>query len=153
VKASAEAIRFAVAGAVNTAGTLVLYWCLLLVAPYQIAYTVTYVIGIGLAYWLNTRFVFRVAATPRTAAVYPIVYVVGYLVGLGALHVAVELLGWPRAVGILLSTVVTVPTTFLLTRAILTRSRRARADDGGRAGAGAGARIPDPDTRPAPPVR
>jgi|OpeIllAssembly_1097287.scaffolds.fasta_scaffold283983_3 putative flippase GtrA len=130
MKATAEAVRFVAAGAVNTGATLVLYWVLLLITPYQAAYTVSYVAGIVFSYWLNTRFVFRVAANPRTAAAFPIVYVVGYLLGIGALHVAVEWLDWPRAGAILLSIAVTVPATFMLSRAILTRSRRKRPVDG-----------------------
>lgn len=143
MRRTGEAVGFLVAGVVNTGITLVLYWCLLLVLPYQLAYTLTYVAGIGLAYWLNTRFVFRVAPSVRTAAAYPAVYVVGYLTGLGALHFCAEILGWPHAVGIFVSILATIPVTFLLTRALLARSRRPGRPTGERGIGAPGSNRPD----------
>lgn len=114
-----EALRFVIAGAVNNVTTLLLYWALLLVVPYWLAYSIVYVTGIAQAYWLNTRLVFRVKPTRHTAIAYPLIYVVQYLLGLLVLRSAVEILRWPQGVAIFLSIAVSMPVTFVLSRMLL----------------------------------
>lgn len=118
-----EALRFLIAGAVNTMATYALYLGLLHWMSYTPAYTIAYICGIALAYALNTRFVFRVTRTLAKAMAYPMVYVAQYLVGAMVLNLAVRAFGVPERFALLASIAITVPLTFLLSRQILAARR------------------------------
>lgn len=115
-----EALRFIIAGAVNTLATLLLYW-LLLPLGYAIAYTISYVAGIALAYQLQGRFVFRATTHARHAMMFPLIYVVQYVVGLLVLWIWRNRLGLPEAYGVFAAIAVTLPLTFVLSRTLFRR--------------------------------
>jgi putative flippase GtrA len=119
VKISSEALRFLIAGAINTLVGYSIYFVLLPTVGYAWAYTAAYVAGIGLAYVLNTRFVFRVQRRVRGILLFPFVYVVQYLIGVVTLHVAIKNLGVSQELALLVSIAVTIPVTFLLSRFVL----------------------------------
>lgn len=114
-----EALRFLVVGAINTTVTYILYLALLLLFPYSISYTIAYVLGIGFAYFLNTRFVFRVQHTLARFTLFPLVYSAQYITGILALFLAVNLFKIPDRFALIASIVTTVPITFLVSRSIL----------------------------------
>ncbi|HZP67913.1 MAG TPA: GtrA family protein [Rudaea sp.] len=114
-----EALRFLLAGALNTAATYAVYLVLLRVADYTLAYTMAYVAGIVLAYALNTAFVFRVRRSLRGFAAFPLVYVAQYVAGALVLNLAVRVLGVRQELALLASIAVTVPLTFVLSRFVL----------------------------------
>jgi len=114
-----EALRFLISGALNTAATYAIYLALLHLLGYVVAYTITYLCGILLAYVLNTRYVFRVRRSGRGIALFSLVYIFQYLVGLAVLRLAVSLLGIPETLALLASMAVTLPMTFLLSRYVL----------------------------------
>lgn len=116
-----QALRFLLAGGINTLATLGLYWLLLPAIGYGPAYTVSFVAGIAISYLLNVRFVFRVAASPRSAVLFPGVYAVQYCVGLAVLWLWSSVLGLSPAYGVIASIAVTVPLTFILARLVLKR--------------------------------
>jgi putative flippase GtrA len=118
-----ETIRFAIAGALNTALGYGVYCAFLLVFPYAAAYTVSYVIGIFLSYVLNTRFVFRTAMSFRTAVQFPLVYVAQYCAGVLLLTVFVSGLSLHPRVAALLVVCCTVPLSFILNRFLLKPQR------------------------------
>jgi putative flippase GtrA len=114
-----EALRFLIAGAINTAVTYVIYLALLTPLGYTLAYTVAYIAGIALAYTLNTRFVFRVRQRVREMLLFPLVYAFQYLIGVVTLQLAINQLGIPQKLALLASIGVTIPVTFLLSRFVL----------------------------------
>lgn len=116
------AVRFLVGGVLNTGATLVLYWLLLRVTNYQWAYLGSYCAGILLSYLLNTRYVFRAEHTWLRFAAFPLIYLVVYALGALTLRVSVHHLGVPATLAPLISIAVTLPVSFLLTRALLQRS-------------------------------
>ncbi len=118
--------RFLVSGVINTGVTYAVYLALLSTVGYAIAYTVAYLIGIALSYLLSTRFVFRVNHTARRAVFFPVVYLVQYLFGLAVLHASVTWLGIPEAFAALVSTVLSIPLTFVLSRLVLVNDRAQR---------------------------
>lgn len=118
------ALRFLVGGALNTGATLVLYWVLLRFIHYQAAYLISYCAGIVLSYALNTRYVFKARHSWLKFAVFPLIYLVVYALGALTLKVVVGYLQVPAAVGPIISIVVTLPVSFLLTRALLQRPDR-----------------------------
>ena len=73
--------RFLVAGAVNTVASYAIFLVLLQFMPYLAAYTIAYVIGVGISYVLLTSFVFRTPRRVATALRFPLVYVAQYLTG------------------------------------------------------------------------
>jgi putative flippase GtrA len=123
-----EALRFLVAGAINTAVTYLLYLALLLLLNYTLAYTITYIAGIALAYLISTKYVFQVGRSARGLALFPLIYIAQYLVGVFVLHVAVETFAVPQQFALLFSIAVTLPMTFLLSRWLLKRRVEASHD-------------------------
>lgn len=116
----ARFIRFVLMGGVNTAITLILYWVLLRVTTYTVAYTATLIAGIALSYVLNSKFVFKAPVSAGRAAAFPLVYVVQYAVGLGVLWLWTDAFGQEAKYGIFLVVLVTLPITYILGRAVLT---------------------------------
>ena len=116
-----EGVRFLLAGALNTAATYAIYLLLLSVVGYTLAYSVAFLIGIFIAYGMNSRYVFRVTTSLRTFALFPLVYVAQYLVGIAVLRIAVVEFNVPQRYALLASIVVTLPMTFLLNRLLLKR--------------------------------
>ena len=114
-----EALRFMIVGAINTVVGYGLYLVLLSTVGYAYAYTAAYIAGIALSYMLNTRFVFRVQRRVRGMLLFPLVYVAQYLVGVVTLQLAINQLGVPQKLALLVSIGVTIPLTFLLSRLIL----------------------------------
>ncbi len=84
-----------------------------------LAYTLTYLFGIGLGYVVNSRFVFEADLGLRTAWRYPLVYFAQYAYGLAAVHVLVERLGLGKEGVIVFVMVSSLPITFVLTRTLL----------------------------------
>ena len=120
----AQGARFLVFGAVNTLATYALYCVLVAFLAPQPAYAIVFVLGIGLAYVLNSRYVFAAPLRARTAVLYPLVYAAQY--GANALLIDVFTgagLG-PRA-ALAVALVIVTPLSFLLNRRVLTRKRDA----------------------------
>jgi len=111
--------RFLIAGGINTAATLALYWVLLPWVRPHVAYALSFLAGIVLSYLLNTTFVFRVRRSWGGFLAFPLVYAVSYAVGALVLQVAIGPLGLDARLAPLLSIIATVPTTYLLSRAVL----------------------------------
>ncbi len=116
-----QALRFLIAGAVNTVVTYAIYLALLSLLDYTLAYTFAYVIGIVISYLMSTAFVFRVTRTAANMATFPLVYLVQYLLGALVLNLAVRWMGIPDRFALIASIVVTIPVTFFLSRALLHR--------------------------------
>jgi putative flippase GtrA len=111
--------RFLIAGAINTATTYALYLVLLGSAAYLFAYSLAYVAGIVVSYFLNALFVFRTKPAVNTALRFPLVYVAQYLLGAAVLWICVERLGVRRELGLAFSIAVTVPITYAASRLAL----------------------------------
>ncbi|MDB5889346.1 MAG: GtrA family protein [Polaromonas sp.] len=114
-------VRFLVAGGVNTALTWLLYLLLLERWGHRLAYTAAFAAGIGLAYVLNRFYVFNRHTGWRSMLALPAIYLLQYAVGLGVVEVWVRHLAlWPEAAP-LVAVAVTLPMTFILSRAAFTR--------------------------------
>jgi len=119
--------RFLATGLVNTAVGYGAYLGLLRWTSYEIAYAAAYVIGIVVAYVLNSLFVFRSPIGLRTALRYPFVYLAQYLFGAGLLYAMVGWLGVDRRWAALVALALSVPLSFLLNRIAL--SQRASSQE------------------------
>ena len=54
-----EFARFIVSGGLNTFVTYLIYLGLLFILDYRVSYTISYIFGIFISYWLNVKFVFH----------------------------------------------------------------------------------------------
>lgn len=113
--------RFLFFGVLNSGSTYLLYLLFLTFLPYPVAYTVSYVAGIYISYYLNSRFVFEERLQLRKALQYPAVYLVQYLVALGLLYLLVDLAHLSKALAPLAALVVTVPLSYSLSRFLIKR--------------------------------
>jgi len=116
---STSVFRFLLGGIINTALSFLIYWLLMLVVSYQLAYAMSYCIGIALSYLINSRMVFRVRYSVRSAALFPLIYLAGYVVGAAVLAVGVKMLGINPWLAPALSVCITLPLTYVLTRLVL----------------------------------
>ena len=116
-------VKFVGIGGINTIITYLLYLLLLLIFSYQISYTVTYIFGIILAYWLNLKFVFNEKSSKRKIVLYPLVYIVQYTFGMIILHIAIDTFSFPKEIAPILVVVLTIPLTFILTKKILSGTK------------------------------
>jgi putative flippase GtrA len=110
--------RFLLSGGLNTALTYLLYLGLLLVLDYWVAYTLSFVAGIALSYLINRKLVFRAARSWLSALLFPTVYLAQYVIGLCVVHVWIKMLVLPAALAPLAAVAVTLPVTFILSRAV-----------------------------------
>ncbi len=120
----AQGARFLAFGALNTLATYALYCVLVAFIAPQPAYAIVFALGIGLAYVLNSRYVFAAPIRAGTAALYPLVYAAQY--GANALLIDVFIgagLG-PRA-ALAVALVIVTPLSFVLNRRVLTRNHGA----------------------------
>lgn len=115
-------IKFIGAGGVNTLVTYILYLILLQIFSYQISYTLTYIFGIGLSYWLNLKYVFNEKSSKKKMGLFPLVYLAQYLLGMVIMYIAIEKLSVPETIAPILVILLTLPLTFFLSKFILTSS-------------------------------
>jgi putative flippase GtrA len=114
-----EFVSFVFWGAVNSLTSYLVYAVLLRVLPYLAAYSIAYLTGILLSYFLNSRFVFKQELQLRKALKYPLVYVVQYVLGAASLYLLVHFLNMNKLLAPLVVMAMLVPITFLLSRTIL----------------------------------
>ena len=86
---------------------------------YPVAYTLAYMLGIFISYYLNSRFVFKSEVRLAKAFQYPLVYLVQYLLGLLLLCVLIEIFSLNKLIAPALAIVLTIPVTFSLSKFII----------------------------------
>jgi len=112
--------RFLLFGGLNTLFSWGVYLLLLRALPYPLAYSGAFIAGMFLSYILYSRFVFGQALAPRKAARFPLVSLSQYLLGVGILFILVDIMGVATILASPLTTAMSVPITFVLSRHILT---------------------------------
>lgn len=116
--------RFLMTGGMNTGLTYALYLLLLLVLPYVWSYTISYLCGIVLAFFLGRFVVFKSDRGVRSILYFPLVYVVQYFFGVFLLWILVAKLSFYPVLAPLVVVVLSLPVTYILTRwAFVGRSR------------------------------
>jgi putative flippase GtrA len=118
------AVRFIVAGIANVAVTYPLFLLLSTVIHHSVAYTLTYVIGILLAYLLAANFVFGTGVSAGSAMRFPFVYVVQYLYGFAVLWLLVDVLALAPYLSMAVVIITSIPLTYLLSSMAMRRNGR-----------------------------
>ena len=122
-----EKIRFIVAGGSTTAFSYALYAALLFAdIAAGLAYGIAYVAGIGWAYVVNSRWVFKTPMTLAGLLKFPAVYVVQALASFALFHLLHGILRLDSLLVPLLVAAITIPLTYLISRHILTRQTPTR---------------------------
>ncbi|MFZ2314363.1 MAG: GtrA family protein [Gammaproteobacteria bacterium] len=114
--------RFAyylVGGCFNTAVTYAIYFSLLHFFPYYTAYTITYIVGILISYYINSVFVFNNSLSLKKMMQFPSVYLVQYFLGVASLYIFVDQMRINANAALLLVIIISVPITYLLSGYIL----------------------------------
>lgn len=113
---SRRLLRFVAAGAVNTALSVLVYQAALFVMPHVLAYVLSYVAGIVIAYLLYSRRVFDVPLTASRFAAFALFYSASLAIGT-VLNVAlIEQLGWAERLAIFATIAVMLPINYLGSR-------------------------------------
>jgi putative flippase GtrA len=117
----ADAIRFLVAGAINTALTIAIYQLALSFLPFALAYVVAWLAGIAFLVIVYPDWVFPSGRrAPRDRLLLAASYVLVFFMGLGVLEIATRLIGGPR-LAIVVAMAATTVANFVLSRTILRR--------------------------------
>lgn len=106
--------RFLLGGVVNSGITYVVYLLLAEPAGDIIAFTIAYVLGIVLSYFINALFVFRARPSFGSAIRFPGIYLIQYLLGLALVWLFVGSLEMPRAIAMVLIIAINAIVAFLL---------------------------------------
>ncbi|WP_340026059.1 GtrA family protein [Paenibacillus sp. FSL K6-1096] len=114
-----EFLKFVISGGVNTLATYLVYLLLLLFLNYSLSYTVSYISGIFLSYYLNTVFVFKEKMSIKKILKFPVVYLIQYFINLLMLYILVEHLHLSTKIVPLIVVIVTIPVTFVLSKLII----------------------------------
>jgi len=114
-----QIFRFLFSGGVNTLATYLIYLSLLKYMPYGLSYSLTYVFGIYLSYYLSCRIVFKEKPRWSSAIKYPLVYAVQYILGVAILYFLVRYEYADKFVAPLVVIILTLPVTFILSRWVI----------------------------------
>lgn len=113
--------KYLIVGGVNTAVCYAVYLFMLQYVSHNIAFTVDYVVGIGLSYLLQLRYVFKEKGSLKKFLSFPSVYIVQYLLGLVGLNLAVHF-GVPSELALLAAIILPIPFVFVLSRYVLKKN-------------------------------
>ncbi len=117
-------LRFLVAGAANTLGTLAIYFLLLEAVPSSIAWAIAFATGIVFINVVYPKFVFRVQGTVVGATGNTLFYLVSFVVSEALLSAATDWLELgPHVAGVIVAAIM-VPVNFLAARHFCTRPTR-----------------------------
>jgi putative flippase GtrA len=112
-------VAFVGVGLINTGLTYLIYLLLTLVFSYQVAYAITFFIGIALSFFLNAQYVFKTQKSLKKYVLFSFVYIIQYLLSRYTLDFVVEFIGISYLIAPLIVTIALLPVTYLLTKKIL----------------------------------
>ena len=118
-------VRFLQVGVTNTVGTYLLYLALILIVPYVIAYSITFVVGVLFSAWLNARYSFTTRLTGRTLIRFVVIYLINFLLSMQLLIFCVERMDIPQTIAPLVVLAVFTPINFFCSKlALIGNGRR-----------------------------
>lgn len=116
-------VRFLLTGGINTIATYGLYLTLLNFLPYIWSYSICYVSGIVLAFFLNRFFVFKEHQGLKTVLFLPMIYVAQYAIGILIVWLWVRTLELPVILAPLAATLILIPFTYALSKLIFVKPK------------------------------
>lgn len=116
-----EALRFLIAGGMNTVLTYLIYLSLLNVVNYLLAFTLSFIVGIVIAFVIYSFFVFKTPFVWSKMLQYPILYALQYGGGLVLLAILVEYIGLDKRISPIINVTLLTPITFGLNKWFLAK--------------------------------
>jgi putative flippase GtrA len=116
IAATSPFLKFLASGAFNTAVTYAAYLALLQVLPYRWSYTISYLLGIALAYALYRYVVFGRSGGRYGPLWVVLIYLLQYLIGLGLVSFWVQALEAPPLWAPAFAISVSVPLSYAMNR-------------------------------------
>ena len=110
---SQETRRFIIAGGVNTIFGFFFYLALLIFFNYYIAYTVSFLVSIIIAFFFNGYYVFKTRILWERIAQYPVLYILQYFLGLIFIFILISWCGVSEKIAPLLNAVILTPLSFI----------------------------------------
>ncbi|MEV8568296.1 GtrA family protein [Streptomyces sp. NPDC051322] len=122
-RTTAQLIRFALVGAVNTGTYYVCYLVLLHGAglPYVGAHVLAFLLSMVGSFFLNSRFTYRTPPTLRKFLLFPLTNVANFAITTGGVYLLVDRLGMNDTYAPLIAAAAAIPITFLVSRTIMLR--------------------------------
>jgi putative flippase GtrA len=114
---------FAIIGALNTIMTFLLYQLIIFVAPYWLAYSLSFLVGLAFSLVMNARMVFNRAITAGLAGKYVAFYAASFLAGLGIVAGLIDWFSVPPRLAPIGSVATLVLINFFGIRILLGRGR------------------------------
>ena len=111
-------IKFVIVGIINTTVTYVIYLLIISYINYNIAYSLAYIIGILLSYFLNAKHVFNKKINIRSFLKFPLVYLIQYLLNIILMNFFIIYLNVHINIAPALIIIISVPITFFLSRLV-----------------------------------
>lgn len=125
---SKEFLRFIIAGSVNTLLSWLMFVALVQYLAYLVAYSMAYVFGILISYYLNVKFVFRESIMLESVIKYPVIYLSQYSCGVISMWFIVGQLKLPPHLAMVIVITITVPITFFISRKLIKKSEQPEGD-------------------------
>ena len=114
-----QAVRFFLAGGVNTLLTLAVYQLLLFWLSYPVAYSLSFALGIVFTGFVYTRFVFSVPPTKQKFVINAVYYLISYAASLWLLDMMVQWFGVNERLAIIFTMACIIPVNFFALRLLL----------------------------------
>jgi len=116
---SLEAGRFIIVGVIVTIVGTINFFLLNLFFPYNVAYSIAFVIGLLLQFILQNKVVFKTETRISTAPAFSAVYISQFLVTILLLNLLIQRFSLNELLAFIIATGACVPITFVLNRLIL----------------------------------
>jgi putative flippase GtrA len=126
----AEFFKFSLTAGLYSSASFGAYAALIHWTPYLVAFTLSYALGICLAYTANLVFVFKAKSSMGKIMLFPIIQIAKYFVNLLLIYIFVELLFVNRIFAFVLSVAITFPIFFFITRRLIKSKGRLRQSRG-----------------------
>jgi putative flippase GtrA len=116
VSALSPALKFIIAGSVNTLFSIAVYQIMLFVTGHVAAYAIAYISSIAVAYYAYARYVFDAPMTLRRFAVFTLFYLLTWFLGTLVNAALIEYLGVHARVAIFATVAIMLPVNYFGSR-------------------------------------
>lgn len=114
-----EGLRFLIVGGINTLLTYLIYLILLNILGYALAFTVSFAIGIIIAFFGYSIFVFRIKVKWHKSIQFLLIYGIQYILGLLFLSFLIKSSQIDDRIAPIINVAILTPITFILNRIFL----------------------------------
>ena len=110
------ALKFVIAGSLNTLFSIVVYQIMLFMMGHVAAYAVAYISSIAVAYYIYARHVFDAPMTPRRFVVFTLFYLLTWFLGTLVNATLIEYLGLHARAAIFVTVAIMLPANYFGSR-------------------------------------